>query len=353
MEITPPTLNIGSFSIHSTSPVLLIAELSANHGQSLQVAKDTLYAAKESGADGVKFQTYTADTLTLKSDKSYFRINSGSVWDGKTLHDLYQEAYTPWEWHEELFTYAKSLGLLCFSSPFDNTAIDFLESLETPAYKIASFEIHDTELIRYAASKQKPVILSTGIAKHEDILRAMEAIRSVGNNQIMLLKCTSSYPCDPKDMNVSALIKTFPNYGIWTGLSDHSLSNTAAILSVAFGARLIEKHFILDPSIGGPDSSFSLSPHQFKSLVHDVREAEDMLGNGKLELSEKTQKMAKFSRSLFVTKAVKAGDLITPDNVKSVRPGDGLPAFEWSNVMGKTFVKDIAANEPLDRSMYI
>ncbi len=350
---TPAPLTIGHYTIDATSPVLLIAELSANHGQSLQIAKDTLYAARESGADGVKLQTYTADTLTLASDKPYFRINSGSIWDGTTLHDLYAEAHTPWDWHEELFSYAASLGLICFSSPFDFSAVDFLEKLQAPAYKIASFEIHDTELIKYAAARQKPVILSTGIARHEDIVRAIDAIKSVGNDQVMLLKCTSSYPCDPIDMNVSALLKSFPAYGVWTGLSDHSMSHTAAILSVAFGAKLIEKHFILDPAIGGPDSSFSLSPVQFKSLVQQVREAEDMLGSGVLELSEKTKRMVKFSRSLFVTKDVQAGDVISGENVRSVRPGDGLPAYMWQEVVGKTFVRAVEANEPLDATMFI
>lgn len=345
-------LKIGNRNIGKGFPVFIVAELSANHGQSLQIAKDTIYAAKEAGADAIKLQTYTAETITLQSNKPYFRINHGSLWDGTTLFDLYKEAYTPWEWHQELFDYAKQIGLICFSSPFDSTAVDFLESLDSPAYKIASFEIRDTELIKYAASKHKPVIISTGIAQEEDVTRAINAVLETGNNQIILLKCTSNYPCDPKDMNVSAIQHALAAFGFPVGLSDHSISNTAGIMSVALGAVLIEKHFILDKALGGPDSAFSLDPQAFKKFVDAIREAEDILGTGKLELSEKTQKMARFGRSLFVTQNVNPGDLITINNIRSVRPANGLPAYRFRDVIGKKFIRPVEAGEPLDETMF-
>lgn len=303
-------MKIDSFEI-GKDKTFIIAELSANHGHDIDIAKKTMYAAKESGADAIKLQTYTADTITIKSDKSYFRLDNGSIWDGKLLYDLYTEAYTPWEWHNELFKYANSLGLICFSSPFDFTAVDFLENLNAPAYKIASFEITDIPLIKYVASKGKPIIISTGLATFQDIQDAIDVCKQEGNSQVVLLQCTSEYPAKIEDANLVTMQNMKETFGVEIGLSDHTLGITAPIVSVALGAKVIEKHFILDKSIGGPDASFSLEPHEFKAMVDAVREAEQALGRVDYQLNEKKVKNREFARSLFVVKDIQAGEVFT------------------------------------------
>ena len=304
--------------------IFIIAELSANHGHDINIAKETIKAAKESGADAIKIQTYTADTLTIDCDNEYFKLDSGTIWDGRTLYDLYREAYTPWEWQRELMEYANSLGLIFFSTPFDKTAVDFLEELNVPLYKVASFEIMDIPLIEYIASKGKPMIISTGIAELSDIEEAIEACKRAGNNQIILLKCTSSYPAQIEDAN----LKTIPNmketFGVEVGLSDHTLGITVPVVSVALGARVIEKHFILDKLIGGPDASFSLEPHEFKQMVESIRDAEKALGKVDYSMNEKKKSSRLLGRSLFVVKDIKAGEKFTEDNVRSIRPGYGI-----------------------------
>lgn len=333
-------MKIENFEINKTSNVFIIAELSANHNGSIEVAKETIRAAKRAGADCIKLQTYTADTLTLDSDKDDFKIK-GTIWEGKNLYKLYQEAYTPWEWHKELFDVAKSEGLICFSSPFDNSAVDFLETLGVPAYKIASFEITDIPLIKYAASKMKPMILSTGIASLEDIELAIDTIRQTGNNDITLLKCTSSYPAPIEEANMIMLHEFKRKFNVKVGLSDHTIGSIVPIVAVCFGAEVIEKHFILDRSIGGPDASFSMNETEFKEMVLAVRDAEKAIGKVAFEITELQAKGRQFSRSLYVSKDIKKDELITLDNIKSVRPGYGLHPKFLPEILGKKVNQDL------------
>lgn len=327
--------------------VLIIAELSANHGHDINIAKKTIKAAKEAGADAIKIQTYTADTLTIDCDNEYFRLDSGTIWDGRTLYDLYSEAYTPWEWQKELMEYAKSLGLIFFSTPFDKTAVDFLEELNVPVYKVASFEIMDIPLIEYIASKGKPMIISTGIASLRDIEEAIETCKQVGNDKIVLLKCTSSYPAKIGDAN----LKTIPNmketFGVEVGLSDHTLGITVPVVSIALGARVIEKHFILDKSIGGPDSNFSLEPDEFKQMVDSVRSAEKAIGNVDYSMTEKKKNSRLLGRSLFVVKDIKEGEKFSEENVRSIRPGYGLAPRYYCDIIGKKAKVYIKKGSPL------
>lgn len=315
--------------------VFIIAELSANHNGSLETALETIRAAKRTGADAIKLQTYTADTLTILCDKEDFIIKAGSIWDGKTFYELYQSAYTPWEWHKALFDCAREEGLICFSSPFDKTAVDFLEDLDVPAYKIASFEITDIPLIKYAASKGKPIILSTGIAGKEDIELALEACRRMGNEQIALLKCTSSYPAPIEEANMAMIPEFKERFGVIPGLSDHTLGSTVPIVATTLGAKIIEKHFILDRSIGGPDASFSMNEEEFTAMVKAVREAELAVGKVSYELTEKQKKGKDFSRSLYVVKDIKKGEVITEENVRSIRPGFGLHPRYLADILGR------------------
>ena len=315
--------------------VFIIAELSANHNGSLEVALETIKAAKRAGADAIKLQTYTADTITIDCDKPDFIVKGGTIWDGKTLYELYQEAYTPWEWHEALFQTAAEEGLICFSSPFDKTAVDFLEELNAPAYKIASFEITDIPLIEYAASKGKPIILSTGIATLEDIELALDACRRMGNEDIALLKCTSSYPAPIEEANM-AMVKDFAErFGVIPGLSDHTLGSTVPVVATCFGAKIIEKHFILDRSVGGPDASFSMNEEEFTAMVKAVREAEQAIGTVDYTPTEKQIKGRAFCRSLYVVKDIKAGEVITEEHVRSIRPGFGGHPKNYQEVIGK------------------
>ncbi len=339
-------MKIEDFYISNKSKTFIIAELSANHNGSKQVAIDTIRAAKKTGADAIKLQTYTPDTLTIDCDNEYFKINEG-LWEGKTLYELYGEAYTPWEWHEELFKVAKQEGLICFSSPFDKTAVDFLEELNTPAYKIASFEIKDIPLIEYVASKGKPIIMSTGIATEEDIQLAVDTCRKVGNDEIILLKCTSSYPAPIELANLNTMVDMKEKFAVEIGLSDHTLGNIVPIVATSLGAKVIEKHFILDKSIGGPDADFSLDLQEFSSMVKAVREAEKALGEVTYELSEKVQKNKKFARSLFAVKDIKKGDKFTVENVKSIRPGYGMHPKYYDLVIGTIVNTDLKKGTPI------
>jgi len=327
--------------------VFIIAELSANHGHDIEIAKRTIKAAKESGADAIKVQTYTADTLTIDCDNEYFKLDSGTIWDGRTLYDLYSEAYTPWEWQKELMEYAKSIGLLFFSTPFDKTAVDFLEELEVPVYKVASFEIMDIPLIEYIASKGKPMIMSTGVASLSDIEEAVEACKRMGNNQIILMKCTSAYPARIEDANLNTIPNMKDTFGVEVGLSDHTHGITAPVVSIALGAKVIEKHFILDQSIGGPDSSFSLEPYEFKQMVDSVRDAEKALGKVDYSMNEKKKNSRLLGRSLFIVKDVNAGEMFTPDNVKSIRPGYGISPKYYPNVIKSRAKINIKKGTPL------
>jgi pseudaminic acid synthase len=344
-------LKIGEKAIGDGNPVFIIAELSANHLQNYDLAVDTIKAIKEAGADAVKVQTFTPDTITIDCDDEIFQIRQGTLWDGKTLYQLYKEAYSPWEWHPKLKKIAEKLGLILFSSPFDKTAVDFLEEMNVPAYKVASFEITDIPLIEYIASKGKPVIISTGIATLSDIEEAIDTCNKVGNNQIALLKCTSAYPSPLEDMNLNTIPNLKDTFKTVVGLSDHSLGNSAAIASVALGAKIIEKHFILDRNLGGPDAAFSVEPDEFKSMVKAVREVESALGNVNYDLTEKMKKSREFSRSLFVVEDVKAGDLFTERNVKSIRPGFGLHPKCFTKILGHRARKHIKRGTPLDWSL--
>ena len=325
----------------------IIAELSANHNHKKEIALESIKAAKEAGADAVKIQTYTADTLTLDCDNEYFQIKQGTLWDGTTLYKLYQQAYTPWEWHKELFDYAKELNILLFSTPFDKTAVDFLEKLNNPIVKIASFELVDIPLIEYAASKCKPMIMSTGIATFEEIQEAVDACRKVGNNDITLLKCTSSYPAPLNEANLLTIPDMAKRFGCKVGLSDHTTGNIAACTAIALGAQVIEKHFIIDRSIGGPDAAFSMTKEEFAEMVKRVRETEECLGSVSYELSEKMKKNRKFARSLFACADIKKGEFFTEANIRSVRPGDGCSPKYLPDLLGKVSDRDYKFGDPI------
>lgn len=316
-------MQIGKFEINNNSDVFIIAELSANHNGSLETAIKTIQAAKRAGADCIKLQTYRADTITIDCDKEDFIIK-GTLWDKRNLFELYEEAFTPWEWHEKLFEVAYDEGLECFSSPFDFTAVDFLEQLNVPAYKIASFEITDLPLIEYVASKGKPIIISTGIATIEDIELALEACKKAGNNDIALLKCTSSYPAPIEEANMCMVRDLAERYNVISGLSDHTLGPIVPVVATVFGAKIIEKHFILDRSIGGPDAQFSLNEFEFTEMVTSIRQAERAIGQIDYNLTEKQLHGKGFSRSLYAVRDIAIGEMFTTDNVKSIRPGYGL-----------------------------
>ena len=330
--------------------VFVIAELSANHNGSLATAIETIRAAKRAGADAIKFQTYTADTLTLDCDESDFVIKGGTIWDGKKLHDLYKEAYTPWEWHAQLFEVAKEEGLVCFSSPFDKTAVDFLETLHCPIYKIASFEITDIPLIEYVAKQGKPIIISTGIASYDDIHLALQTCRKVGNDNITLLKCTSSYPAPVAEANLAMMQQLAIDFKVKIGLSDHTLGSTVPVIATALGAEVIEKHFILDRSIGGPDASFSMNEIEFTAMVKAIREAEVAVGTTSYELSPKQVAGKDFSRSLYVAEAINKGDIITEATIKSVRPGFSLHPKHLPEILGLTATRDLKKGDRISLS---
>jgi len=341
-------IKIGNKSIGNGRHIFIIAELSANHLHSFDLAVKTIMAIKEVGADAVKLQTYTADTITIDSEKEYFRIKQGTPWDGNTLYKLYQEAYTPWEWQPELKKIAEDLGLLCFSSPFDTTSVDFLEKMNVPAYKVASFEITDIPLIEYIASKGKPVIISTGIAKLADIEEAVNACKRMENEQIALLKCTSAYPSPLEDVNLNTIPNLKDTFKTVVGLSDHTLGIAVPVVAVALGAKIIEKHFILDRSLGGPDAAFSLEPHEFKAMIEEVRRVEKALGEVSYELTDQMKKSREFSRSLFIVEDVKKGETFTEKNVSSIRPGFGLHPRYIKDVLGKKAARTVSKGTPLN-----
>lgn len=318
----------------------IVAEMSANHNQHLDIALDTIRAAKKAGADAIKIQTYTADTLTLNCDAPDFRLGKG-LWEGETFYTLYKKAYTPWEWHEKIFHVAREEGITCFSTPFDKTAVDFLESLNNPIYKIASFEITDIPLIKYIASKQKPIILSTGIAMEEDIQLALKTIYNEGNWDVTLLKCTSAYPAPIEDANLLTIPDMKERFHTKVGLSDHTMGSTVPMAAVALGAEVVEKHFIIDRSIGGPDSAFSMTQEEFTQMVQNVRNVEKALGKVNYPADSSKIKGREFSRSLYVAEDMKAGDVITEDNVRSVRPGYGLHPKYLPEILGKKINRDL------------
>ena len=322
----------------------IVAEMSANHNQHLDIALDTIRAAKKAGADAIKIQTYTADTLTLNCDAPDFRLGKG-LWEGETFYTLYKKAYTPWEWHEKIFHVAREEGITCFSTPFDKTAVDFLESLNNPIYKIASFEITDIPLIKYIASKQKPIILSTGIAMEEDIQLALKTIYNEGNWDVTLLKCTSAYPAPIEDANLLTIPDMKERFHTKVGLSDHTMGSTVPMAAVALGAEVVEKHFIIDRSIGGPDSAFSMTQEEFTQMVQNVRNVEKALGKVNYPTDSSKIKGREFSRSLYVAEDMKAGDVITEDNVRSVRPGYGLHPKYLPDLIGKKVNRDLKKGE--------
>ena len=339
-----------TFLVNNKSKVQIVAELSANHNGSLDTAIDTIKAAKRAGADCIKLQTYTADTITLDSKKDDFIIKE-SIWKGQYLHTLYKKAFTPWEWHEKLFSVAKEEGLICFSSPFDRTAVDFLEKLGNPIYKIASLEITDIPLIKYIASKGKPIIISTGIGTYEDIKLAVETCKNNGNNDITLLKCTTAYPAPIEEANLAMMTKFAEDFDVKVGLSDHSMGSTLPILATAFGAKIIEKHFIIDRSVGGPDASFSMNEQEFTEMVKAIRQAEIAFGKIDYNLTEKQKKGRDFSRSLYVVEDIKKDEIITEKNVRSIRPGFGLHPKFLPEVLGKKATKNLFKGDRFDLNL--
>lgn len=333
---------------------LVVAELSANHMGKIDTAKDSIKAAAEAGADAVKLQTYTADTMTIRSNEPKFvDCLVGTLWEGRNLHDLYQEAYTPWEWHAELKVLTESLGMTFFSTPFDYSAVDFLEGLHVAMHKIASFEITDIPLIEYVASKGKPMILSTGVADAGDIQLAVDACRRMGNNEITLLQCTSSYPAPVELANLRMIPNLAETFGVKSGLSDHTLGSTVAVAAVALGATMVEKHFILDRDLGGPDAVFSMEPDEFKRMVDEIRIVEKALGRVDYSLSDKKRAGRKFARSLFVVEDVPAGTELTAQNVRSIRPGDGMHPKHLAEVLGRRAARDLKRGEPLGWGMMV
>jgi len=340
-------IKINGREIGLTKSVYIIAEISANHHHDYEQTVKMIEAAKEAGADAVKVQTYTADTLTIKSDSKYFQIGGGTPWDKRNLYDLYQEAYMPWEWQPKLKAIADQLKIDFLSSAFDETAVDFLEKMNVPAYKIASFEIVDIPLIEKIAKTGKPLIISTGMANESEVEDAVAAAKNAGATQIALLKCTSAYPAPPEEMNLKAIPYLAQKFKVPVGLSDHTLGFEIPAIAVALGASLVEKHFTLSRSISGPDSQFSLEPEEFKSLVNAVRTAEKALGEAKVQMSQSEQKSQVFRRSLFTVKNIKAGDLFTKDNIRSIRPGYGLPPKYLESVLNLRAKKDIPSGTPL------
>ncbi len=340
-------VKIGNRLIGEGHPVFIVAELSANHLQDYDLAVKIVKAAKEAGADAIKLQTYTPDTITLDCDNEYFKLKQGTIWDGKTFYELYQEAYTPWDWQPKLQELANELGLIFFSSPFDQSAVDFLEKLNVPAFKVASFEITDIPLIEYVASKSKPVIISTGIATEEDIQEAIKACERAGNKDIILLKCSSSYPSPLEDINLRNITYLSETFGKLVGLSDHTLGISVPVASVALGACLIEKHLTLDRNQGGPDSAFSLEPTEFEEMVKSIREVEKSLGKEEYTVTTKMEKNKELSRSLFISKDIEKGEMLSEENVRSVRPGYGLHPKELKNVLGKKTKDNIKKGTPL------
>lgn len=323
-------------------PVYIIAEISGNHLQDIDRARKLIKIAKEIGADAVKLQTYRPDTITIDCRSEEFLATPGSPWEGINLYDLYQSAYTPWEWHGELFEYAKEIGISCFSSPFDLSAVDFLEEFHVPAYKIASYEINDIPLIKKVASTGKPVLISTGIANLEDISLALQTCKETGNNQVILLKCVSEYPTPYNEMNLKTISNMVETFQCQVGISDHSLGTEVVVAGVALGAKVIEKHLTIARVDGGPDAAFSMEPDEFKKMICNVRNIEKALGRVSYDLTEQQKKSKERARSLYVVKDIKKGEKFTEENVKSIRPGYGLHTKYWDQILGKEAKCDLA-----------
>ncbi len=346
-------IKIGNKIISKDSPAFIVAEISANHNGDYNRAVEIIHAAADAGADAVKLQTYTADTITIDSDLPYFQINEGTIWDGTTLYKLYEEAYTPWEWQPRLKEEANKLGLECFSSPFDFSSVDFLEKMDVPAYKIASYEINDIPLIRKVAALHKPIIFATGVALPEDIELALKVCKEEGNEDIILLKCVSAYPTPYEEVNLRVINTLEEKYDCIAGLSDHTMGGVVAVGSVALGGKMIEKHLTLRRADGGADSVFSMEPQEFADMVRDVRIMEKALGKPEYVLTD-TQKIEHGgSRSLFVVKDVAAGEVLTPDNIRSIRPGDGLHTKYYEEILGKQAQRALKKGEPLAWDMIV
>lgn len=341
-------IKIANRAIGLDNPVFIIAELSCNHQQDYSLAKKTIKAMQEAGADAVKLSTDSPDGLTLNCDNKYFQINQGTLWDGQTLYKLYQQVGTPWKWQPKLKKYAESLGLICFSTPCDYEAVDFLETMKVPAYKIASFEITDYDFVRYVAKKGKPIIISTGIAYQEEIADVIKICHKVGNDQIIILKCTSSYPARPEEMNLLTIPDLKRRFKTEVGLSDHSLSPIVPLAAVALGAKVVEKHFILNRKLGGADAEFSMQPEEFKRMVEDIRETEKAMGKVTYKLDGHSKKNRQFSRSLFVADDISKGEVFTDKNVRSIRPGYGMHPKFFKHILGKKAKKGISRGTPLD-----
>ena len=343
-------MRIGNREIGGNAPAYIIAEMSANHAGNIENAKKIIHAAKEAGADCVKIQTYTADTITIDCDKPYFHIGEGT-WNGENLYRLYQKAYTPWEWQPELKKEAESVGLDFFSTPFDKSSVDFLEEMGIGFYKIASFEIVDIPLIKYVASKGKPIIMSTGMSTLSEIEDAVNAVRSQGNNQLALLRCASAYPAITDEMNLMTMKNMAEVFGVPTGLSDHSMGSVGAVTAVAMGAKIIEKHFCLDRAIENPDSSFSMNPEEFAQMVRDVRQAEKAIGRVSYGPTEQEKSNITFRRSIFCVKDIKKGERLTEENIRVIRPGHGLAPKYYEEILGQVALTDIERGTPMAHSM--
>jgi len=345
-------ITVAGRAIGPGHPCYIIAEMSANHVHSFEKAIEVVRAAQKAGADAIKLQTYTAETLTIDCRRPEFMIGKGTLWEGKNLHDLYAEAYTPWQWQPELKKEAERLGMHCFSTPFDDTAVDFLEAMNVPAHKIASFELVDTELLRKVATTGKPVIMSTGMATLEEISEAVQTLREAGCAQLALLKCTSAYPSLPEDMNLRTIPDLAASFDMPVGLSDHTLGTVVPVAAVALGASIIEKHLTLRRSEGGPDAAFSLEPDEFRNMVDSVRVAEKAMGQVSYLTSGQEVASRVFRRSLFVVKDMQAGDVFSRENVRSIRPGYGLPVKELDNVVGRAAKVAISRGTPLSREHF-
>jgi pseudaminic acid synthase len=341
------SLTISNRAIGPKQPVYIIAEMSANHNQDFDQAVKMIHAAKESGADAVKLQTYTPDTITIDCDNEYFRISKGTIWEGRRLYDLYKEAYTPWEWQPKLKAIADDLNLTLFSSPFDHTAVEFLDKMGVPAYKIASFELVDLPLIRRVSQTGKPLIMSTGMATLAEIDEAVQTARKAGATQIALLKCTSAYPALPEEMNLCAIPHLSEAFQVPVGLSDHTLGIAVPVAAVALGACMVEKHLTLSRRIPGPDSSFSLEPQEFKAMAEAIRVAEKAVGEVSYAVTGREQASRVFRRSLFVVQDMKTGDIFSEENFRSIRPGLGLPPKYYDTLLGKQVKKDVKKGTPI------
>ncbi|MPM49101.1 Pseudaminic acid synthase [bioreactor metagenome] len=346
-------IKIGDKVIGGNSPTFIIAEMSANHLQSFDNAVKIIKEAKRAGADAIKLQTYTPDTITIDCDNEYFQIKQDTIWDGTTLHKLYKTAYTPWEWQPKLKKIAEEEGLICFSSPFNKTAVDFLEDMDVLAYKIASFEITDIPFIEYIASKGKPIIISTGIATLSDIEEAVNACKRMGNEQVALLKCTSAYPSPLEEINLNTMPNIRKTFKTIVGLSDHTLGHSVAVGAVALGAKIVEKHFTLSRADGGPDAAFSMEPEEFKNMVNSIREIEKALGEVSYDLTYKMRRSREHSRSLFIVKDVKAGEELNEENVRSIRPGFGMHPRYYNDILGKRAKMDIKKGTPLNWNLIL